>query len=190
MNKITAILCLLAAGMASRASAQEGSVPTGVPHLNHVWVIMMENHGFAQVISNANMPFTNKYAQKVNSARKYFAVGHPSLTNYLEVVGGSNFGIRDDNSPDWHNSTCTPNLANGSVSLESTSTPICPIYGTGTDAATPAIDFSNETTGPPGVIDVDGKVGFAANPKTVGMTIADQLVASGRTWKSYQESVP
>jgi phospholipase C len=74
--------------------------------------------------------------------------------------------------------------------LESTTTAICPIYGTGTDAATPAIDFSNETTGPPGTIDVDGKVGFAANPNTVGMTIADELVAAGRTWKSYQESLP
>src|SRR6201987_3609787 len=151
MNKITAILCLLAAGMATTA-AQEGTVPKGVPHLDHVWVIMMENHGFAQVIGNQNMPFTNKYAQKVNSARKYFAVGHPSLTNYLEVVGGSNFGIRDDNSPDWHNPTCTPNIASGSASLESTSTPICPIYGTGTDAATPAIDCSNEPSGPPGDI--------------------------------------
>jgi phosphatidylinositol-3-phosphatase len=190
MNKITAILCLLAAGMATTASAQEGTVPKGVPHLDHVWVIMMENHGFAQVIGNQNMPFTNKYAQKVNSARKYFAVGHPSLTNYLEVVGGSNFGIRDDNSPDWHNPTCTPNIAGGSVSLESTSTPICPIDGTGTDAATPAIDFSNETTGPPGDIDVDGPVGFVANPHTVGRTIADELVAAGLTWKSYQESLP
>ncbi len=190
MNKITAILCLLAAGMATTASAQEGPVPNGVPHLDHVWVIMMENHGFAQVIGNANMPFTNKYAQKVNSARKYFAVGHPSLTNYLEVVGGSNFGIRDDNSPDWHSSTCTPNLSNGSVSLESTSTPICPIYGTGTDAATPAIDFYNETSGPPGDIDVDGTVGFDANSHTVGKTITDELVAAGLTWKSYQESLP
>jgi hypothetical protein len=150
----------------------------------------MENHGFGQVIGNANMPFTNKYAQKVNSARKYFAVGHPSLTNYLEVVGGSNFGIRDDNSPDWHNSTCTPNIADGSVSLEGASTPICPIYGTGTDAATPAIDFSNETSGPPGDIDVDGTAGFDANPHTVGKTIADELVAAGLTWKSYQESLP
>jgi hypothetical protein len=176
--------------MASTASAQEGPVPTGIPHLNHVWVIMMENHGFAQVIGNTNMPFTNKYAQKVNSARKYFAVGHPSLTNYLEVVGGSNFGIRDDNSPDWHNSTCTPNIASGSVSLESIKTPICPIYGTGTDAATPAIDFSNETSGPPGDIDVDGTVGFVANAHTVGKTIADELVAGGLTWKSYQESLP
>jgi hypothetical protein len=76
------------------------------------------------------------------------------------------------------------------VSLESTSTAICPIYGGGTDAATPAIDYTNETSGPPGVIDVDGTVGYTANPNTVGKTIADELVAAGLTWKSYQESLP
>jgi hypothetical protein len=171
-------------------SAQEGSVPKGVPHLDHVFVIMMENHAYKQVIGNPNMPFTNQYANSVNSARDYFAVGHPSLTNYLEVVGGSNFGIRDDNSPDWHNSACTPNIIGKTVSLESTSTAICPIYGSGTDAATPVIDTSNETSGPPGDIDIDGVLGYEANPNTVAETIADELVASGLTWKSYQESLP
>ncbi len=151
---------------------------------------MMENHAYNQVVGNPNLPFTNKYAASVNSARNYFAVGHPSLTNYLEVVGGSNFGVRDDNSPDWHDSSCTPNITASTVSLESTSTAICPIFGSGTDAATPVIDFSNETSGPPGDIDIDGKVGYAANPKTIGETIADELVNVGLNWKSYQESLP
>jgi hypothetical protein len=152
---------------------------------------MMENHAYAQVVGNPNDPFVNKYAKSVNFATNYFAVGHPSLTNYLEIVGGSNFGVRTDNSPDWNDGTCTPNLANGFVSTDNPPTPnICPIYGSGTDAATPAIDYSNETTGPPGVIDINGKLSYAANPKTIGITIADQLVASGRTWKSYQESLP
>jgi phosphatidylinositol-3-phosphatase len=127
----------------------------------------------------------------VNYATNYFAVGHPSLTNYLEIVGGSNFGVRTDNSPDWHGANCTTNLSDGFVSTDNPPTPnICPIFGTGTDAATPTIDYSNETTGAPGDIDIDGTHFYASNPKTVGMTIADQLVAIGRTWKSYQESLP
>jgi len=190
MKNCIAVLCLLAAGAAGSLSAQEGSVPKGVPRLDHVFVIMMENHAYDQVIGNPDMPFTNKYANQVNSARNYFAVGHPSLTNYLEVVGGSNFGVRDDNSPDWHDTNCTPDIIAVTVSLESTSSDICPIYGAGTDGATPAIDYSNETTGPPGDIDIDGKLGYAANPNTVGKTIADELVAAGLNWKSYQESLP
>jgi len=111
MKKKAAILCLLAAGIASTASAQkEGPVPKGIPHLDHVWVIMMENHGFTQIFKNPNAPFINKLANSANAGMNYFAVGHPSLTNYFEAVGGSNFGVRNDFSPDWHNSACTPNV--------------------------------------------------------------------------------
>jgi len=190
MTKKAVILGLLAVTLGGAAFAQEGAIPKGVPHLDHVFVIMMENHAYAQVIGNPDDPFVNQYAKQVNLATNYFAVGHPSLTNYLEIAGGSNFGVRDDNNPDWHDATCTTNLASGTPNLESTSTSICPIYGTGTDAATPVIDYSNETSGPPGVIDIDGTLGYAANPKTIGKTIADQLVSSGLTWKSYQEGLP
>jgi len=189
MKHCAAVLCLLATGAISSVSAQQGPVPTGIPALDHVFVIMMENHAYKQVLGNPNMPFINQYANNVNSARNYFAVGHPSLTNYLEITGGSNFGIRDDNSPDWHDLACTSNIAGKTVSLEVTPTAICPISGTGQDAATPVIDTTNETSGPPGVIDVDGKVGYKANPKTVGESIADQLVDAGLDWKSYQESL-
>ena len=134
MKMKAVVLCLLAVSLAGTASAQEGAIPTGIPSLDHVFIIMMENHAYAQIIGNPNEPFVNSYAKSVNYATNYFAVGHPSLTNYLEVVGGSNFGVRDDNSPDWNNGTCTPNImGNGTVSLESNSTPICPIYGTGTE---------------------------------------------------------
>jgi phosphatidylinositol-3-phosphatase len=77
----------------SAAFAQEGAVPKEVPHLDPVFVIMMENHGYSQVLNNPNAPFVNRYARRANLATNYFAVAHPSLTNYLEVVGGSNFGV-------------------------------------------------------------------------------------------------
>jgi len=131
------------ASAAGLASAAEGPVPRGIPHLDHVFVIMMENHGYAQIIGNPSMPFVNGYARRANLATNYFAVAHPSLTNYLEVTGGSNFGVLNDNAPDWHDASCTTNLALGQPSLDNGSNPlagepICPIGGIGTDAATPA----------------------------------------------------
>jgi hypothetical protein len=138
------------------------------------------------------MPYMNSYAHRVNLATNYFAVAHPSLTNYLEIVGGSNFGILNDNSPDWHNTVCTTNLTSGKPSLDDGSYPnICPISGTGTDAATPVIDTFNETTPPSitAVTEIDGTMSIPAAAGTVGKTIADQLEESGKTWKSYQESV-
>jgi len=184
---------LAAAMLGSPILADEGAVPKGVPRLDHVFVIMMENHGFNQVTDNPNAPFTDHYRKSVNQATNYFAVAHPSLTNYLEVTGGSNFGVLNDNSPDWGSGSCTNNLALGTPSLDNGKFgPICPIYGSGTDSATPLIDYSNETSPPAitAVTEIDGIHSYAAAPHTLGKTIADQLFAAGMTWKSYQESLP
>jgi len=191
MLRKTAMLCLGALAFAAAASAQEGPVPKGVPKLDHVFVIMMENHGYGQIVDNPNAPFINKLAKSANSAHNYFAIAHPSLTNYLEVVGGPNFGIQTDNYPDWHNGNCTTNLASKIVATDNPPSPlICPIWGTGTDAATPAVDTTNETTGLPGDNNIDGVQSIPADSHIVGKTIADQLAAERRTWRSYQESLP
>jgi len=189
MKKTALALGLIA--LAGVATAQQGAVPKDIPHLDHVFFIMMENHGYRQIMNNPNAPFINSYAMSANLATNYYAVGHPSLTNYLESVGGSNFGIRSDNSPDWHDASCQPNLATGLVNTDNPPSPnICPIAGSGTDAATPILDCTNEVTGPPCEIDVDGKKGYPAVSTTLGITIADQLVAAGKTWKAYEENLP
>ncbi len=191
MIRKTATLGVLATALVSTMSAQEGRAPKGVPSLDHVFVIMMENHGYSQILGNPNAPFINQYAKSANSATNYYAIAHPSLNNYLAIVGGSNFGVQTDNYPDWHNQNCTTNLASGIVATDTPASGlICPISGTGTDAATPAIDFTNETQGPPGTINIDGIESIAANKNTVGKTIADQLAAYGMSWKSYQQSIP
>jgi len=190
MKKKITVAALLAAALTCAGFAQQGPVPKGVPHLDHVFVIMMENHGYSQILNNLNAPFINSYAQSANLATNYYAIAHPSLTNYLEAVGASNFGVLSDNDPDFH-ASCTTNLTTGIPNTDNPSSPsICPISGGGTDAATPLIDTTNEVQGNPGEINIDGVHSFAANPNTVGITIADQLVEAHHTWKSYQESLP
>jgi len=190
MTRKFAAAGLLAILLTGSAMADDGNDPNGIPRLDHVWLIMMENHGFNQIIGNPDAPFINSEAAAANLATNYFAVAHPNLTNYLEVVGGSNFGILNDNSPDWHNAACSSNLATGVPSTESSSSAICPISGNGKDAATPAIDFTNETSGPPGVNNIDGIKSYPA-AATKGLSIADQLVVTKhKTWKTYQENLP
>jgi hypothetical protein len=189
MKKAIATLALLTA-VGTSTFAAEGASPKGVPHLDHVFVIMMENHGYQQLLNNPSAPFINSLMKTANSGVNYFAVAHPSLTNYLEVVGGSNFGVLTDAAPDWHNPACLPNILANTVDDEATSAAVCPIYGTGTDAATPAIDLTNETSGPPGTINIDGAMSIAADMNVQGKTIADQLAAQGMSWKSYQENLP
>jgi phosphatidylinositol-3-phosphatase len=195
-----AALGFVAGALATAAFAQGNPNPSGIPHLDHVFLIMMENHGYQQVIGNPNEPYLNSLitSGQVNLATNYFAIGHPSLTNYLEIVGGSNFGVRSDHAPNW-GSTCSPNIATGIVNADNNSGKapvtvdsgnVCPISGTGTDAETPAVDTWNETDGPfVALADLDGVESVSAAP-TVGETIADQLDSHRMGWKSYQESLP
>jgi hypothetical protein len=192
MNTKLLALAMAAFGAAAQpAFAAEGPVPQGVPHLDHVFLIMMENHGYGQIANNPNAPYINALARSANLATNYFAIAHPSLTNYLEVVGGSNFGVLSDNYPDWHNNSCINNLASGMPNTDNPASPkICPISGRGTDAPTVAIDTTNETQGAPGTVNIDGVQSIPAAANTVGMTVGDQLVRAGAGWKSYQESLP
>ena len=197
--KSKVVLCVFAASLVSMMFAAEGPVPQGVPNLNHVFVIVMENHGYSQIVGNPNALFANQFMKSANTATNYFAIGHPSSANYLEIVGGSNFGVRSDNGPDWHNKNCTPNL--GPPPTTNLDFPagsnVCPITGTGTDAETPALDLTNECPDPthtdpcpPGLVSIKGNLSVPAARNTVGKMIADQLAVHNRTWKSYQESLP
>jgi phosphatidylinositol-3-phosphatase len=193
MKKTVTILGLLGTALMGTMLAGEGPVPKGTPRLDHVFVIVMENHGYSQIIGNPTTPFANQYSKSANSATNYFAIAHPSLNNYLEIVGASNFGVHSDNNPDWHNANCTTNLAAGTPNTDNPASPnVCPISGTGMDVATPAIDYTNEVQaapGQPGDINIDGNKSIPA-ASTIGKTIGDQLAEAGRSWKSYQESLP
>ena len=183
-------LALMAAGV---ASAGQGPVPNGIPSLDHVFVIMMENHAYGQIAGNPQAPFINSLMRKENLATNYFAIAHPSSTNYLEVVGGSNFNNLSDQYPNWHNTTCVPNIVPGQPTNTDNPTvgSVCPISGkNGTDAAAPVLDNSmNETSAPP-LTNINGQLSIPASTKIDGITIADQLVAAEKSWKSYQEGLP
>jgi hypothetical protein len=186
---------LLAAAtlVALGAHAEQGNVPAGIPALDHVFVIMMENHAYGQVAGNPQAPFINSLMAKANTATNYYAIAHPSLTNYLEVVGGSNFNNLSDQYPDWHNHACTPNIVPGQpTNRDNPSTGLlCPIAGQhGTEAATPAKDWTKNETSVPPLTNIDGVAEIPAATNVAGITIADQLVNAGKSWKSYQEGLP
>src|SRR5438477_4505604 len=72
------------------------------PRFDHVFVVVMENHPFNEIIRNPAAPFINGLASQYGLATNYEAVSHPSLPNYLALIGGSTFGITDDAGPDVH----------------------------------------------------------------------------------------
>jgi len=95
---VTLVLSLLAALLVSSAPANATT-----NHLRRVFVIMMENNGFDDVIGHDNAqgqpdtPYITYLATHYGLSTYYFGVTHPSLPNYLAFISGDTFGIQDDN---------------------------------------------------------------------------------------------
>jgi hypothetical protein len=66
--------------------------PTG----GHVFVIMMENHGYADLVGNAAAPWINSAVAADGLAYQSFGVAHPSQPNYIAATSGSTYGVTDD----------------------------------------------------------------------------------------------
>jgi len=64
-----------------------------VPNFDHIVIIMFENKEFGTVIGNSHMAGYNKLARENTLLTQYYAVRHPSLPNYIALIGGDTFGI-------------------------------------------------------------------------------------------------
>ena len=67
-----------------------------VPNFKHIVIIMFENKEFDSVIGPSSMPHYNELARQYTLLTQYYAVGRPSLPNYLALIGGDTFGIDRD----------------------------------------------------------------------------------------------
>lgn len=79
------------AARAPARSSRSGSAPAA-----HIVVILMENKEFTSVIGSSDAPYLNKLAKRNVLLKKEYAVSHPSLPNYLALIGGDTFGITSD----------------------------------------------------------------------------------------------
>jgi hypothetical protein len=70
------------------------------PRPTKLLTIVVENHSFSEM--RRQMPYLYGLAQQYSYASGYVAVTHPSLPNYLALVAGSTFGVRDDAGPSTH----------------------------------------------------------------------------------------
>jgi len=89
------VLLLLALALAgcggSSSSPPNNSATTPPPTLpasTHVFLVVLENHSFSQVMGNPAMPYFNSLATRHGLARNYFANTHPSIGNYFMLTTG------------------------------------------------------------------------------------------------------
>jgi phosphatidylinositol-3-phosphatase len=68
----------------------------GVPRLDHVIVVVMENHSYTQV---KGLPYTATLISTYTSFSQSYAVTHPSEPNYLALWAASTLGLSDDSCP-------------------------------------------------------------------------------------------
>jgi phosphatidylinositol-3-phosphatase len=137
----------------------------GVPRLDHVFVIVLENHnsfdsfGSNGIIGNPQAPNITALWNKYNVATNYNAVWHPSLPNYVAMITGNWVG--------------TDVIATGHTYPKGSTVGI-----SDDDSPSVATDY-----GPP------------ANPSfhrwTVQLpSVAGQLVKAGKDWKAYLQNIP
>ena len=89
MKHIHRIAAICALALASPARAQ-------VPALDHVVVVVMENHSYNEVRVK---PYTASLIASSSTCTQSYAITHPSFPNYLCLWAGSTLGMTNNNCP-------------------------------------------------------------------------------------------
>ncbi len=147
------------------ANGADGSAPDGGPgaKFDHVFVIMMENHGTDEIIGNAaDAPYINQLAGQYGVATNYYGVTHPSLPNYLAAISGDFQGIFDDCKA-GQTVTCAPEEF---------------VSGSGDPTSAVSLTADEVTTATAKAHWFDGQ------------NLVDQLEAAHLTWKAYMQGLP
>jgi hypothetical protein len=137
----------------------------GVPKLDHVFVIVLENHNSftsfssSGIIGNPQAPNITALWNKYNVATNYNGVWHPSLPNYLAMITG-----------DWIGTD---------------------VIGTGHTYPAGSTVGNSDDDSPSVATDY----GSPANPsphrwRVQLPSVAGQLVKAGKDWKAYLQNIP
>ncbi len=75
------------------------AVAAEIPVFDHVIVVIMENHGYAQIVGSADAPYINSLAASGANFTDYHATTHPSQPNYIALFSGDTQGVTNDSCP-------------------------------------------------------------------------------------------
>ncbi len=94
-------------GAVSSVSANDRAIP----RYDHLFVIIAENKGYNQIVGSPDTPILNRLAKTYGLATQFYGEVHPSEANYIAMLGGSTFGVHDDDAYD-----CQPKQADSACS--------------------------------------------------------------------------
>jgi phosphatidylinositol-3-phosphatase len=96
------VSCTLGLGLLLDSDATPSPPPAAVglathfPRLGRVAVLVLENREYRDVMGVRRTPYLTQLARRYALASRYYALGHPSLPNYLALTAGSTFDVRRD----------------------------------------------------------------------------------------------
>jgi phospholipase C len=92
--RTSAALSIALLGLCLPLTAQAQSIP----RYDHVFVILEENRSLDEIVGSPGTPEITRLAHTYGLATNFFGIRHPSEPNYVVLVGGDTFGIRDDDA--------------------------------------------------------------------------------------------
>jgi phospholipase C len=116
-----AIVGPMAASAGPMNGASRSAAAPGVAPLKHVFVIMMENTSYDDLLSpsNTNTAFIRQLAANNGLANNYFGVTHVSLPNYIAATSGQTWNSNSDDvaqAPSFDHQNLVDQLEAGRVS--------------------------------------------------------------------------
>jgi hypothetical protein len=86
-----------------------------VPPFPHIFVFILENKEFGTVIGQGRgMPNYNLWASEYTLLTEFYAIRHPSLPNYLALIGGDTFGVDTNCNGCYQDALTLPDLIEAS----------------------------------------------------------------------------
>jgi hypothetical protein len=96
-TRLYADVTLAATAGSSYGATAEAGGGSAAHGLDHVFIVMLENHEADHVIGDPNMPYLTSLASQYGVATDYFGVTHTSEPNYIAATSGDNWWVNNDN---------------------------------------------------------------------------------------------
>ena len=81
-----------------------------VPNFSHIVILIFENKEYGSVVGNPAMAYFNLLASSYTLLNQHYAITHPSLPNYISLIGGDTFGINRNCEDCFINAPSLPDL--------------------------------------------------------------------------------
>jgi phospholipase C len=92
------VLAFLASSALNSFAGRADLGDSQIPRYKYIFVIMEENKDYGQIIGSGDAPVITQFARHYGAATRFYAESHPSEPNYIALVGGYTYGIRDDDA--------------------------------------------------------------------------------------------